>query len=195
MQPKFSLAGPFLQHPLEVAFNAPAWDILSAVERGFRARVDVKGKLAEWFLFKELESLRTQGVLDSVTWHDADGRPDFDLVVQGRTFQLECKNVRSGKNPKNIGENYRVEIQKTRNAVGGGPSRGYRIDEFDILAACLFNQGGAWNYLFVRPEYLARRPNHPDYLEIMQTVPTSPERVWKGTVAEILRELAPEMDG
>ncbi len=192
MQPQFSLSGPFLQHTLEAAFNANAWDILSAIERGFRAQVDVKGKLAEWFLFKELENLRVAGVLDSVTWHDADGRPDFDLATRGRTLRLECKNVRSGKIPKKMGDNYRVEIQKTRNAVGGGPSRGYRVDEFDILAACLFNQAGTWDYLFVRAVDLEQRSNYPDYLEIMQPVSTSPRKVWKGTVAEILRDLAPE---
>ena len=30
---------------------------LSAIERGFRAQVDVKGKLAEWFLYKQLVEL------------------------------------------------------------------------------------------------------------------------------------------
>lgn len=35
------------KHPLEELWNTSAWDILSAVQRGFRAQVDVKGKLAE----------------------------------------------------------------------------------------------------------------------------------------------------
>ena len=81
---------------------------------------------------------------------------------------MECKNVRSGKVSKS---GWRIEIQKTRNQVGGGPTRGYRADEFDILAACLFNQSGQWKYLFALGEHLERRPEHPDYLVIMQKVP------------------------
>jgi hypothetical protein len=54
MPPQFFEAGQPVRHPLEVKFNASAWDILCAIERGFRAQVDVKGKLAEWFLFKVL---------------------------------------------------------------------------------------------------------------------------------------------
>ncbi len=50
MPPQFVESGRPVRHPLEVKFNAPAWDILSVIERGFRAQVDVKGKLAEWFL-------------------------------------------------------------------------------------------------------------------------------------------------
>jgi hypothetical protein len=37
-------------HPLENDLNADAADILSAIQKGFRAIIDVKGKLAEYFL-------------------------------------------------------------------------------------------------------------------------------------------------
>jgi len=36
-----------MTHQLEKDFNAPAKDILDAISYGFRAQVDVKGKLAE----------------------------------------------------------------------------------------------------------------------------------------------------
>ncbi len=191
MPPTFIDNGVTVEHPLELKFNAPAWDILSAIEQGSRAQTDVKGKLAEWFMFKHLDELKTRGILDDVTWYDKDGKPDFDLVIKGRTIVMECKNVRSGTSPKKIGKNYRVEVQKTRNQlVGDQKLRGYRIDEFEILAVCLFNQTGQWKYLFVRSSQLERRVEHPDYLVIMQTVPPSPQGVWKGTLEEALDELS-----
>jgi hypothetical protein len=175
MPPRFRENGRAVEHPLELKFNAPAWDILSAIDRGFRAQVDVKGKLAEWFLFKQLEDLRSRGIVEAVTWQDADGHPDFEVVVRGRTLRVECKNVRSGANPRSYQENFRVEIQKTRNQLVGGQSlRGYRADDFEVLAACLFNQTGTWDYVFVESGRLERRPNFPDYLVIMQPVPPSP---------------------
>lgn len=186
MPPTFVDDGVSVSHPLERMFNASGWDILSAVERGFRAQVDVKGKLAEWFLYKRLNELTAQGVIESVTWYDTDGRPDFDVVVGGHTLRIECKNVRSGPNPKKYGGDFRVEIQKTRNQLAGGPARGYKVDEFEIMAACLFNQTGQWEYLFVRATDLERRPEYPDYLVIMQPVPPSTRGVWKGTLGEVL---------
>ncbi len=191
MPPTFTDDGRTVQHPLELKFNATAWDILSAIERGFRSQVDVKGKLAEWFLYKQLMELKSQSVIEDVTWYDIDGRPDFDIVIGGRTIRMECKNVRSGENPKSYQGDFRVEIQKTRNQlVGGVRLRGYRADDFEILAACLFNQAGPWDYVFVEAGSLARRPNFPDYLVIMQPIPPSPRGVWKGTLAEVLNELS-----
>src|SRR4051794_37624858 len=61
MSPQFFEAGHPVRHPPEEKFNASAWDILSAIERGFRAQVDVKGKLAEWFLTFILPSSNTGG--------------------------------------------------------------------------------------------------------------------------------------
>ena len=54
-----------MNHPLEVALNAPANDILDAISKGFRAQADVKGKLAEYFLEKELSRLKDKGVAPS----------------------------------------------------------------------------------------------------------------------------------
>jgi len=109
---------------------------------------------------------------------------------------LECKNVRSGANPKGFQGDFRVEIQKTRNQLVGGVSlRGYRADDFEVLAACLFNRTGIWDYVFVESGRLARRPNFPDYLVIMQPVPPSSRGVWKGTLEEALNELSDGVTG
>ncbi|HET6576584.1 MAG TPA: hypothetical protein VFG68_23500 [Fimbriiglobus sp.] len=97
MPPQFFDAGQPVHHPLEVKFNAGAWDILSAIEKGFRAQVDVKGKLAEWFLYRVLEIEREAGLFTTVEWSDVDGQPDFRLVGSGFDLRMECKNLRSGE--------------------------------------------------------------------------------------------------
>jgi hypothetical protein len=38
MPPQFFKSGKPVQHPLEKLFNASGWDILSAIEKGFRAQ-------------------------------------------------------------------------------------------------------------------------------------------------------------
>jgi transcriptional regulator with XRE-family HTH domain len=70
-----------ISHPLEAEWTCDAWDILTAVERGHRAQVDVKGKLAEYFLHEYLRRLETMlpGLVVR-SWNDIDGEPDFDLV-------------------------------------------------------------------------------------------------------------------
>src|SRR5437879_4035503 len=142
MAPQFSDSGNPVQHPLEKLFNASGWDILSAIEKGFRAQVDAKGKLAELFLYRHLVELQAAGLIDKVEWRDKDGVPDFRIEAKGVALEAECKNVRSGTT--RFADAYKVEIQKTRSRIGGGPKRGYRVDEFQILAACLFNQTGRW---------------------------------------------------
>jgi hypothetical protein len=201
MPPQFFQAGQPVEHPLERLFNASGWDILSAIEKGFRAQVDVKGKLAELFLYLELEKLRSSGAITALEWRDKDGVPDFLLTYHSRDFQVECKNVRSSTRPKpgvaarprkptSAPPAWRVEIQKTRNQLTGGPGRGYKVDEFDILAVCLFNQNGRWEYLFIPTANLVRRPMHPDYLQTMQPVPPVAQGNWKATIEEVLRGMA-----
>src|SRR5207253_7127292 len=125
-----------VQHPLEKLFNASAWDILSAIEKGFRAQVDVKGKLAELFLFRQLDMLQTAGVISTLEWHDRDGIPDFSMTYKEAMLRVECKNIRSPVRPRATALSrpprtppaapaWRVEIQKTRNQLTGGPARGY----------------------------------------------------------------------
>ena len=180
-------------HSLETKLNASGDDILSAIERGFRATIDAKGKLAEYFLFKELARLEQQQVIRELVWFDADGKPDFTLVHHGRMFRVECKNVRS-PDEKRKTDSFRVELQKTRNSKDGMPTRAYRADHFDILSVCLFNRTGRWSYLHISVRRLARRRNARDLLEIMQPVPESgASGHWKATFQDALldHEAAP----
>lgn len=97
---------------------------------------------------------------------------------------MECKNLRNKiyKRPPS----YMVEIQRTRDSKQGLETRRYRVDHFDILAVCLFNQTQKWDYVFIRSKDLERWQEHPEYLEKMQRVPMTIEGLWKKDLIEIL---------
>ncbi len=124
------------------------------------------------FLFRQLDMLQTSGVISTLEWHDQDGVLDFSMMYKDRPLRVECKNVRSPirklktapkRPPKSetAAPRWRVEIQKTRNQLTGGPARGYKNDEFEILAVCLFNQNGKWEFLFIPTAKLQTRRSTP----------------------------------
>jgi len=182
------------RHPVEVELNASATDIMDAIAAGFRAKIDVKGKLAELFLNRDLRRLKDAGAIEGYVWNDTDGHPDFSVTVGGIEVIIECKNVRSPTvaEAKLAREKWRsrVELQKTRNSKDGTPTRGYRTDEFDVLSVALFNQTGKWEYVHVLTVGLERRPDDPDRLVIMQPVPLQPSGIWKGNLLDVLKEAA-----
>ncbi|MCY2951324.1 MAG: hypothetical protein NTU53_05015 [Planctomycetota bacterium] len=177
------------KHPLEVLLNASAWDILSAVQKGFRAIIDVKGKLAEYFLEHRIAQLHLAGEIDSYMWQDIDGQPDFLITVPGKTLRIECKNIRSEVLFTKPVPGYKAELQKTRNSKDGTPTRAYRFSEFDILAVCLFNHTKKWEYLFIATRDLTPRPDAPDLIKIMQHVPFQPSGPWKPDLLDVLGSL------
>lgn len=186
------------RHPLEDELNASAVDILDAVSAGFRAKIDVKGKLAELYLSRSLETLRRAGAIQDFQWHDKDGESDFTVEIDGVTIVLECKNVRSpvvsrAKRPRKVGADaVRVELQKTRNSKDGKNTRGYRHNEFDVIAVCLFNQTRRWDYLLAPSRRLTRRTDDPDLLDIYHPVPLTPSGHWGGDLLEVLKAEAAE---
>ncbi len=175
------------RHPLEEILNADAADILTAIQKGHRAVVDVKGKLAEYFLEKLLAELQKQGIIEGFYWFDKDGVPDFSIKFIGTELKMECKNIRSKELFKNPPA-YKIELQKTRNSKDGTNTRGYQVTEFRVLAACLFNHTKRWEYLFICTKHLKRRKKARKFLEIMQPVPMKPIAPWRTDLAEVLKE-------
>ena len=57
-----------MQHDLEKLFNAPSEDIMDAIMNGFRAQVDVKGKLAELYLYKYLTKLEEKKIITDLVY-------------------------------------------------------------------------------------------------------------------------------
>ena len=169
---------------------ASARDILDALENGFRAGADLKGKLAELFMSRHLDDLVRAGVIVRYQWRDLDAVPDFLITLNdGTTRTMEVKNVRSGQ------RRLRVETQKTRASRSDPMSRYYRVDQFDIVAPCLFNATGRWTYLFARSSDLRRLPTDPSFLATMQDVSAAPgtglalegvPAIWHTDLVEIL---------
>ena len=190
MPPTFTDDGQTVQHPLELKFNATGWDILCAIEQGFRAQVDVKGQARGLVLAKAAqgteEPRRHRGCdLARHQWasrlrHHDRGTYDPD-GVQERPQWSEPQGL-----PRTLPRRDPEDPQSTRGRreLTGLSGRRFRG------AGCLFNQTGTWDYVFVESGRLARRPNFPDYLVIMQPVPPSPRGVWKGTLEEVLNELS-----
>ena len=54
------------------------------------AIIDTKGKLAEYFLHRELDDLQKKKIISDLVWFDADGKPDF-------TFTFHGKPIRQGR--------------------------------------------------------------------------------------------------
>jgi hypothetical protein len=184
-----------IHHPLEDILQAPAVDILEAIYNGFRAQVDVKGKLAELYLARQFKALQGARVISGFVWNDEDDKPDFVVSYRGRELRVECKNVRSAdegiyKTDPHKGW-YKVEIQKTRGGLDpktGQKTRGYRFDRFEILAACLFNQIRRWKYLFTLSRHLARREDDPDLLAVFQPVPPTPRGPWTPDLSNVMKQ-------
>jgi hypothetical protein len=177
-------------HPLEGSLNASAKDILDAISSGFRAQVDVKGKLAELYLFRALQTLQKQGVISELRWSDKDGEPDFFLSYKAHQLTIQCKNVRSGQQRCKGAEtgSFRVELQKTRGGIDpetGEKTRLYRPDEFDVVAACLFNQKTVWEYLYAAAKDLARHRKQPDRLEVMHPIRQPAAPPWHADLLEV----------
>lgn len=176
-----------MPHKLEQELNAPASDIMDAILNGFRAQVDVKGKLAELYLFRYLKQLENSGIIHDLEWVDIDGKPDFTLIFNSKLYRIECKNVRNEiyKRPTPA---YKVEIQKTRNSKDGTNTRSYHRDYFDVLAVCTFNQTRKWEFYFIRSSDLEVLTDNPSLLKIMQRVPLKPEDPWKTDILAVLSE-------
>jgi hypothetical protein len=166
-------------HPVERLLRASARDILDALENGFRARADLKGKLAELFMSRHLDELQREDEIDRYEWFDQDGVPDFTIWFTDTTImQLEVKNVRSGAG------SLRAETQKTRASRSDPMSRYYRVDQFEIIAACLFNRTGRWDYVFAWSQDLLRLPDDPAYLATIQPIDQAIVHPWYRTLME-----------
>ena len=156
---------------------------------GRRSIVDTKGKLAELYLSRFLDT----EPLAEVNWIEKHGEPDFKVRVVWDEFhyndyKIECKNIRSPQ-AGNPGK-YQVELQKTRHSKTGKTERGYRNDQFAVLAVCMFNRTGHWTFLFHAANTLPTDPKQPGYLQKMIQLPEPGEDqgTWRNTVMEAIQD-------
>ncbi|MFF9982062.1 hypothetical protein [Streptomyces erythrochromogenes] len=169
-------AGP---HDLEKAFDMSSQQILNLLSSANRLHVAVRGRVAEWHLERQLESMA--GV-EEVLPLDLDGQPDFEIVTQnGSKIRVECKNC----SPKTTASGQRrVEVQKTRASKGDATSRYYDVEHFQVVAACLFPVTGKWEFLFKRSEDLKPHAEYSHKIAAMQTLDDS----WSSDLLSVLGE-------
>jgi len=121
-------------------------DILKVIARSPRCEQMVKGFVAEYHLERKLDDLVAAGKIMAYQRLDRDGQPDFLITTADGSLKLECKMFMSAKSSQ---RGYKVDFQKTRNSPGDPLSRFYRRADFDILAACTYNQNERWDFVFI----------------------------------------------
>jgi hypothetical protein len=154
-----------LRHRLEIEWGLAAQEILEVIADRRRLGTAVRGGVAELHLERVLQ--QDERLL--VTPIDEDGRPDFEVVYQGRRLLVECKNVLSTRTQPETGLPI-VELWKTRGKI---PGRLYDTSAFDIVAASMYPQTGRWEFRFRRAADLPRHPDHPNKLHNFHAVDDS----------------------
>jgi hypothetical protein len=66
------------------------------------------------------------------------------------------------------------------------------VDHFDILAACMFNQTGKWDFIYSSARNLERATDEK-FLKTFQPVPFIPTFPWSTDFSKILKDIAGEV--
>lgn len=178
-----------MPHKIETEFQMSAYEILDVVLKNNRTLMNLKGAVAQEHLSRYLKDLKQKGLIDNYESIDKDGQPDFKIKFKNNEILLECKNVEKEK--KRI-KDITIDFWRTRYQKTKGPiSRFYHQKDFQVLAACLYNRTGKWEFRFIKTKAL---PRHPDDSErFSNRVSLSPETPyagdWKNTLIEVLEEL------
>ncbi len=162
-------------HQLERDFALSSSEILEIISTRTRLAVAVRGGVAEYHLERVL-------LADPQVAHiarlDQDAQHDFDVTLtDGRLVRVECKNVSPERYTNG---DYKVEVQKTRASKGDPASRFYRVDQFDVVAACLYAPTRDWAFRYALTTALARHSTYPDRLAPLQHV----DATWAAHLAD-----------
>jgi hypothetical protein len=152
-------------HVLEAEFELTSAEILEIIATRNRLSVAVRGGVAEHHLERVL---RRDPTVATVTRLDQDAQPDFAVTLTDqRRVLVECKNA----SPKPYADGaFKVEVQKTRSSKGDPASRFYRVDQFDVVAACLYAPTHAWDFRYRVTAALTPHPTHPGRIAPIQRI-------------------------
>jgi len=178
-------------HKLEQLFQLSAADIFDVILKNNRTMMNLKGAIAQEHLERHLLRLKREGVIEDIGRIDKDGKPDFEISFSGTRLFLECKNVQ--KEPKGKNKNITIDFWKTRYQKTSGPiSRFYHEDEFQLLAACLFNRTGKWGFRFIQTSRLPRHPEdkkrYHNRVSLESSTPYG--KYWSDSLLEVLKAAA-----
>lgn len=166
-------------HPLEAKWNTTAEAILEAIDQAADlTQRGIRGILAEATFNTEVvpkwapdwTALPVDG--EAYDAHVTDGAGEIRIQVKLQRRERGVPKLYSSRGFQRRDDVYAVETQRTRNGIdagGGGATRPYRVDEFDVLAVCLQPLTTQWSdfrYCAVRD--LLVRPDSPTLLAVMQ---------------------------
>lgn len=141
-----------MTHILADNYQLPADDILEIIRRSPRCEQMVKEFVAEFHLERIFKTLLGDDKITGFKRLDDDGQPDFEAYPGRNTIQVECKMFMSGRQYKN--GDYKVDFQRIRHSTIDPRSRHYRRSDFQILAACTYNQNQRWDFVYIKTKHL-----------------------------------------
>lgn len=163
--PSVSRGGASSLHALEQEFELAAAEILEIIASRTRLTVAVRGGVAENHLERVLGL--DPDVL-SVKRLDVDAMHDFNVQMRdGRELRVECKNASPARYKDGA---MKVEVQKTRSSKGDPASRLYRVDQFDVIAACLYSPTREWTFRFQNTAELVRDKTFAERIAPIQRI-------------------------
>ncbi|HEY1350495.1 MAG TPA: hypothetical protein VGF67_12805 [Ktedonobacteraceae bacterium] len=180
-------------HDLEVEFGLSASEILDSINRRNRCKIAVRGAIAEAHLYRYLKDLSDKGLIDAFEDFDQDGHPDCSVTFASHTFLIECKNAEKEQHPAS---RITIDFQRTRNQKADPSGRFYSPDEFDIVAACLWNRTREWRFCFAATRSLPTHPHYPHRLSNHVLVDSGDlvsetQRIWLHSLPDLLKRLVP----
>ena len=153
------------RHALEDQFALRSHEIIDIIAKRNRLSVAVRGGVAEYHLEAQLRQHRDVELVEPL---DKDAMHDFNITLRnGTRLRIECKNA----SPERFSNgDYKVEVQKTRASQNDPANRFYRVEAFDVVAACMYSPTGEWVFRFARTQDLPRHRNFPDRLAAIQRI-------------------------
>ena len=136
-------------HRLANEFQLDEREVLDLIEKAPRLKMAVRGWVAEEHLYRELRAVA--GVTDCEHIEEEGGADVRLRYRDSGLLEIECKNVL--RKTTAAGE-ARVDFQRTRASKADPCSRYYRVEDFDMVAACLHAVSSRWEFRYVLPGVL-----------------------------------------
>lgn len=136
-------------HALAREFEMADHEVLDLIASARRLKMAVRGWVAEEHLVRVLRDV--PGVTNCAR-SDEEGGPDVTLNFRGsRLLTVQCKNVLRERTAAGIA---RIDFQRTRASKSDPCSRFYRVDDYDVIAACLHAVVERWEFSYALPQRL-----------------------------------------
>jgi hypothetical protein len=133
-------------HALAREFQMSEKSVLDLIASARRLKMAVRGWVAEEHLVRVLAGVN--GV-SQCQRSDEEGGPDVTLSYQGsRILTVQCKNVLRDRAADGTA---RMDFQRTRGSKSDPCSRFYKVDDYDLVAACLHAVSERWDFSYALP--------------------------------------------